>query len=257
MDIRQDQADRFDNRIDVFGKTFLGLTVACARCHDHKFDAISTKDYYSLFGFLESSNYRLVRFDSLEHNRARRRRTGRAARARPAASSERALADAARPAVERLADYLLAAREVIQPDRKRRNRPTGSPKAASSTPPCSAAGPRPLRDAAKDAADPLHAWAEGLRRRQGRRPEAAGGPAATAGRRHEAGRRATPRRAEGRRGRGRLRPRPAGRLDARRRGVRPRPRAAGRHAHRRRPGHPAVRLCRRPPRPSTTGPGTA
>ena len=45
VDIRQDQADRFDNRIDVFGKTFLGLTVACARCHDHKFDAISTKDY--------------------------------------------------------------------------------------------------------------------------------------------------------------------------------------------------------------------
>ena len=69
MDIRQDQADRFDNRIDVFGKTFLGLTVACARCHDHKFDAISAKDYYALFGFLESSNYRLVRFDSLEHNR--------------------------------------------------------------------------------------------------------------------------------------------------------------------------------------------
>ena len=55
VDIRQDQADRFDNRIDVLTKTFLGLTVACARCHDHKFDAISTKDYYALSGFLESS----------------------------------------------------------------------------------------------------------------------------------------------------------------------------------------------------------
>lgn len=63
VDIRQDQADRFDNRIDVFGKTFLGLTVACARCHDHKFDAISTKDYYSLFAMLESSGYRLARVD--------------------------------------------------------------------------------------------------------------------------------------------------------------------------------------------------
>src|SRR5262249_15146187 len=69
VDVRQDQADRFDNRIDVFSKTFLGLTVACARCHDHKFDAISTKDYYALFGFLSSSNYRLVRFDAWEQNR--------------------------------------------------------------------------------------------------------------------------------------------------------------------------------------------
>src|SRR6202043_3078689 len=68
VDVRQDQADRFDNRIDVFTKTFLGLTVACARCHDHKFDAISTKDYYALYGFLSSSSYRLARFDSMEHN---------------------------------------------------------------------------------------------------------------------------------------------------------------------------------------------
>ncbi len=69
VDIRQDQADRFDNRIDVMTKTFLGLTVACARCHDHKFDAISTKDYYALFGILESSNYRLARFDTIAQHR--------------------------------------------------------------------------------------------------------------------------------------------------------------------------------------------
>jgi hypothetical protein len=63
VDIRQDQADRFDNRIDVFGKAFLGLTIACARCHDHKFDAISTKDYYSLFALLEASTPRLAQID--------------------------------------------------------------------------------------------------------------------------------------------------------------------------------------------------
>ena len=39
-----------DNQIDVFSKAFQGLTVACARCHDHKFDAISQEDYYALFG---------------------------------------------------------------------------------------------------------------------------------------------------------------------------------------------------------------
>ena len=64
VDICQDRADRHDNMIDVMSKTFLGLTVSCARCHDHKFDAISTKDYYSLFGFLDSSTYRLVPFDT-------------------------------------------------------------------------------------------------------------------------------------------------------------------------------------------------
>ena len=45
------------------------MTVSCARCHDHKFDAISTADYYSLTGYLQSSNYRQVRFESLEQNK--------------------------------------------------------------------------------------------------------------------------------------------------------------------------------------------
>ena len=54
-DVRQAEAIRYDNQIDVFGKTFLGLTVACARCHDHKFDAITAADYYALAGYLKSS----------------------------------------------------------------------------------------------------------------------------------------------------------------------------------------------------------
>lgn len=69
VDIRKDETDRFDNMIDVMSKTFLGVTVACARCHDHKFDAISTADYYALSGFLQSSDYRQVRFDSIEQDR--------------------------------------------------------------------------------------------------------------------------------------------------------------------------------------------
>ncbi len=69
VDIRKDETDRFDNMIDVMSKTFLSVTVACARCHDHKFDAISSADYYALSGFLQSSDYRQVRFDSIEHNR--------------------------------------------------------------------------------------------------------------------------------------------------------------------------------------------
>ncbi len=57
VDVRQNQADVMDNRIDVFGKTFLAMTIACARCHDHKFDAIPTADYYSLYGYLKSTRY--------------------------------------------------------------------------------------------------------------------------------------------------------------------------------------------------------
>ncbi len=58
VDVEYDEAVKIDNQIDVFSRTFMGLTVACARCHDHKFDAISTKDYYSLFGILQSTRRR-------------------------------------------------------------------------------------------------------------------------------------------------------------------------------------------------------
>ncbi len=66
VDVRQDQADRIDNQIDVFGKAFLGLTISCARCHDHKFDPISTKDYYALAGYLRSSRYQQAFIDAAE-----------------------------------------------------------------------------------------------------------------------------------------------------------------------------------------------
>src|SRR5207249_5597552 len=47
--------DVIDDRIDTVTRGFLGLTVACARCHDHKYDAIPTADYYSLYGVIASS----------------------------------------------------------------------------------------------------------------------------------------------------------------------------------------------------------
>jgi hypothetical protein len=46
--------DVIDDRIDLIGKSTLALTLACARCHDHKFDPIPTKDYYSLHGVFSS-----------------------------------------------------------------------------------------------------------------------------------------------------------------------------------------------------------
>ena len=53
-----------DNQIDVISKAFLGLTVSCARCHNHKFDAISQADFYALFGVLASSRPALIHADA-------------------------------------------------------------------------------------------------------------------------------------------------------------------------------------------------
>ena len=55
-----------DNQIDVLSKAFLGLTVSCARCHDHKFDAISQEDYYALFGILYGARPTMRTIDSPE-----------------------------------------------------------------------------------------------------------------------------------------------------------------------------------------------
>lgn len=48
-------ADLVDEQLDTFGKVFLGLTLGCARCHDHKFDPITAADYYSLAGVFHST----------------------------------------------------------------------------------------------------------------------------------------------------------------------------------------------------------
>ncbi len=63
VDVRGEEAARMDNQIDVFGKSFLGLTIGCARCHDHKFDAITSADYYALAGYLQSSRRRVEWLD--------------------------------------------------------------------------------------------------------------------------------------------------------------------------------------------------
>ena len=104
VDIRQDECDRLDNKVDVFTKTFLGLTVSCARCHDHKFDPIRTQDYYALAGFLTGSSYRQVRFEAMENNR---RMAGELQALRTSALPRlaAAVAAAAQPAVAQIPTY--------------------------------------------------------------------------------------------------------------------------------------------------------
>jgi hypothetical protein len=58
---KQLDMDVVDEQLDTIGKAFLGQTIGCARCHDHKFDPIPTRDYYALAGILKSSK-------TLEHS---------------------------------------------------------------------------------------------------------------------------------------------------------------------------------------------
>lgn len=56
-DIDADMHLTMEDTIDTLGKSFLGLSLGCARCHDHKFDPISAKDYYALYGVFESTRF--------------------------------------------------------------------------------------------------------------------------------------------------------------------------------------------------------
>jgi hypothetical protein len=55
VDVKREEISVIDWQIEALGKTFLGLTLNCARCHDHKFDPISDEDYYALYGVFAST----------------------------------------------------------------------------------------------------------------------------------------------------------------------------------------------------------
>ena len=57
LEFREISLDVIDNQIDTFSKAFQAMTVSCARCHDHKLDAVSMRDYYALSGIFSSSRY--------------------------------------------------------------------------------------------------------------------------------------------------------------------------------------------------------
>ncbi len=112
-DVRGDEADRIDNQLDVMSKAFLGLTVACARCHDHKFDPIVTADYYALTGFLQSSRRQDAMLDPnaqiMGHTKglSEQLRTG-----------SQLMQDASNRSSGSLSDYLMAALAVKRDQRE-------------------------------------------------------------------------------------------------------------------------------------------
>lgn len=123
--------DVYDEQVDVTTKAFLGLTVSCARCHNHKFDSILTKDYYSLIGVFASTRSftnpdshvsavlekPLVSKAEFERYQAARKEH-QAKESRVRIAIEEIVDEAKDRAVKqhspRLAEYFLAARKVYQ-----------------------------------------------------------------------------------------------------------------------------------------------
>jgi hypothetical protein len=107
-------AEELDDRVDVVSRAFLGLTVSCARCHDHKFDPIPTRDYYSLAGLFYGTNMTDAPIATAAEQKAYAEAQGRvkAQEAEVNGLLTRAGKAAAAAAVPRTADYLVAARAV-------------------------------------------------------------------------------------------------------------------------------------------------
>ena len=67
-DRRQFSMDVVDEQIDAMSQSMLGLTLACARCHDHKFDPVTQRDYYALAGIFLSSETLFGTYEQLQNN---------------------------------------------------------------------------------------------------------------------------------------------------------------------------------------------
>ena len=112
---RQFDDDTIDDTIDVIGRGLLGLTIGCARCHDHKLEPITTTDYYGLYAVLRSSTEPKVP-PALPHAETAKTRDyaekNRRARAEFAIASMKAASAVSSQARNRVGDYLLLAQEA-------------------------------------------------------------------------------------------------------------------------------------------------
>jgi hypothetical protein len=98
--------DIIDDRIDVVTRGMLGLTVSCARCHDHKFDPIPASDYYSLYGILDSSREHMVPLGQDDDAELTKRR------AALETQFEQAAKEAEARFLDRISEYLIAALDI-------------------------------------------------------------------------------------------------------------------------------------------------
>jgi len=106
----------YDDRIDLISRGLLGLTVGCARCHDHKLEPIPTKDYYALYGVLKSSAepdvYPAMKPQPASASREEFEAQNRKVRTDYAAAAIRSANATSAEARARVGDYLLTAHEA-------------------------------------------------------------------------------------------------------------------------------------------------
>jgi hypothetical protein len=98
-----------DDRIDVVTRGLLGLTVSCARCHDHKFDPIPTTDYYALYGVFKSSREDL---QAIDPEAARKHAELEKKKLALASDFEKRASEVEGRSLARAAEYMLAALDI-------------------------------------------------------------------------------------------------------------------------------------------------
>ena len=114
------RANERDDKIDALSKGFLGLTVTCARCHNHKYDPLSQKDYYALAGIFGNSGfaeYNLAPERDVENYQAQRKKV----KVAESALQEYADASAIRVAqslAQQTPEYMMAVRSMVLRDPK-------------------------------------------------------------------------------------------------------------------------------------------
>src|SRR5262245_21218834 len=114
-------AEFHEDRVDATGRGLLGLTVACAQCHNHKYDPIPTKDYYSLLGVFENTKadeFPLVpQSDVDEYKQQKKSLDDSKASLKEFLDNQRT--QLVQVFAERTADYMQGAWRVLGPDKKK------------------------------------------------------------------------------------------------------------------------------------------
>ena len=110
-----------EDTIETLGRSFLGLTLRCARCHDHKFDPVTMQDYYALYGIFASTQYPYAgseEFKSVQHNRSGFVPLLPPGQAVPVVKAHQSRIEAVQKKIKDIEEKYPAAKELVELDKK-------------------------------------------------------------------------------------------------------------------------------------------